>query len=78
MTCTRPCYHNPTLPRNLHNHTVNAHYTTGVVPTNPAVAARIRDHKYHVYVMLRYIHAYNSHAILLQFRTSMFIFEKHS
>ncbi|KAJ0509117.1 hypothetical protein HanIR_Chr11g0525201 [Helianthus annuus] len=53
MTCTRPCYHNPTLPRNLHNHTVNAHYTTGVVPTNPAVAARIRDHKYHVYVMLR-------------------------
>ncbi|MFS7925717.1 hypothetical protein Hanom_Chr04g00288331 [Helianthus anomalus] len=33
MTCTRPCHHNPTLPRNLHNHTVNAHYTTGVVPT---------------------------------------------
>uniref|UniRef100_A0A251V5K1 Uncharacterized protein n=1 Tax=Helianthus annuus TaxID=4232 RepID=A0A251V5K1_HELAN len=60
MTCTGPCYHNPTLPRNLHNHTVNthyttvnAHYTTGVVPTNPAVAARIRDHKYHMYVMLR-------------------------
>ncbi|MFS7909882.1 hypothetical protein Hanom_Chr02g00099841 [Helianthus anomalus] len=53
MICTLPCHHNPMTPCNLHNHTNNAHYTMGVVPTNPAVAARIRDHKYHVYVMLR-------------------------
>ncbi|MFS7953841.1 hypothetical protein Hanom_Chr07g00623301 [Helianthus anomalus] len=53
MTCTHPCHHNPTLPRNLHNHTVNAHYTTGVVPTNPVIVTHLRDHKYHVYVMLR-------------------------
>ncbi|MFS7905491.1 hypothetical protein Hanom_Chr01g00048331 [Helianthus anomalus] len=53
MTCIRPCYHNPTSPRDLHNHTINAHYITGVVPTNPPIAAHIRDHKYHVYVMLR-------------------------
>ncbi|MFS7928752.1 hypothetical protein Hanom_Chr04g00324441 [Helianthus anomalus] len=52
MTYTCPCHRNPTLPRNLHN-AVDAHYTTGVVPTNPVVAAPIRDHKYHVYVMLR-------------------------
>ncbi|MFS7914722.1 hypothetical protein Hanom_Chr02g00156851 [Helianthus anomalus] len=53
MTCTRPCHDNLTSPHDLHNHTVNAHDTTVVVPTNPIVAARIRDHKYHVYVMLR-------------------------
>ncbi|MFS7985474.1 hypothetical protein Hanom_Chr11g00998771 [Helianthus anomalus] len=53
MTCTRLCHHNPTSPSDLHNHTVNAHYTTGIVLTNPVVAARIRDHKYYVHVMLR-------------------------
>ncbi|MFS8027190.1 hypothetical protein Hanom_Chr16g01495691 [Helianthus anomalus] len=61
-----------------HHHTVNSHYTTGVVPTIPVVAACIRDHKYHVYECTGYVHAYNSHTILLQFSTSMFTFGKHS